>query len=414
MLEIDIMKNKPLKTIFHIDTNTTLYENVYSQRFNSPYTQKLGINTRKNTNGQFFEMFCCLTDTMMLSQQKITELIITLERLIHPLPPIAINQFFTSCLREEIKATNDIEGVHSSRKEIDQAIDQQQNPEERLNIRLWAIVNKYQMLLTKENIAFMTCQDLRKFYDEFVLDEVMKDTPKNKPDGTYFRTGPVSVSNGLKDIHNGLFPESEIIAVMNKSLELLNDESMPILLRISLYHYLFGYIHPFYDGNGRTSRFITSYYLAHNIHPLLGVRLSVTIKKAKRIYYKLFEDANTLINRGELTYFVFGFMKIIEKALQEIIDILSQKSELFQSLQKELNSKNIKKSDKKIYNILLQASLFSDNAGATIKEISETLGKHENTVQRNLQRLQDETNYVIVHKGHRAYRYELNLDNFFK
>ena len=68
----------------------------------------------------------------------------------------------------------------------------------------------------------------------------------------------------------------------------------------------------------------------------------------------------------------------------------------------------------KIYNILLQASLFSDNAGATIKEIAETLGKHENTVQRNLQRLQDETNYIIVHKGHRAYRYELNLDNFFK
>lgn len=356
-------------------------------------------------------MFCCLTDTMMLSQQRITELTIKLERLTHPLPPIAINQFFTSFLRDEIKATNDIEGVHSSRKEIDQAIDQQQNPEERLNIRLWAIVNKYQMLLTKENIPFSTCQDLRKFYNEFALDEVVKDDPKNKPDGVYFRIG--HVSSGLKDIHKGLFPESEIIATMNKSLELLNNESIPILLRISLYHYLFGYIHPFYDGNGRTSRFIASYHLAHHIHPLLGVRLSVTIKKAKRIYYKLFEDANDPLNRGELTYFVFGFMKIIEKALQETIDILSQKSERFHSLQKELNHRNIKKSDKKIYNILLQAALFSDNTGATIKEIAETLGQHENTVQRNLQRLQDETDYIIVHKGRRAYRYELDLDHFF-
>lgn len=406
------MKNKPLKTIFHI--NTDLYEKLYEQRFTSPYTQKIGIHTKPNTRGQLWEMFCCLTDTMMLSQERITELTINLERLTQPLPHIAINQFFTSCLREEIKATNDIEGIHSTRKEIDQAIEQQQNPEERVNTRLWAIVNKYQMLLTKENIAFSTCQDLRNFYDEFALDEVVKDDPKNKPDGIYFRSGHVAVSDGLKDIHKGLFPESTIIATMNKSLILLNNKDIPILLRISLYHYLFGYIHPFYDGNGRTSRFITSYYLSHNIHPLLGVRLSVTIKKAKRIYYKLFEDANDLLNRGELTYFVFGFMKIIEKALQETIDILSQKSDRFHSLQKELKNKDIKKSDRKIYYILLQASLFSDHSGATIKEIAKTLGQHENTVQRNLQRLQDETDYIIVHKGHRAYRYELNLDNFFR
>ena len=180
-------------------------------------------------------MFCCLTDTMRWWQERITELTIKLERLTQPLPHIAINQFFTSCLREEIKATNDIEGIHSTRKEIDQAIEQQQNPEERVNTRLWAIVNKYQMLLTKENIAFSTCQDLRNFYDEFALDEVVKDDPKNKPDGIYFRSGHVAVSDGLKDIHKGLFPESTIIATMNKSLILLNNKDIPILLRISLY-----------------------------------------------------------------------------------------------------------------------------------------------------------------------------------
>lgn len=406
------MKNKPLKTIFHIDEN--LYKSMYDQRFNSPYTLKLGIKTACNTKGQSYEMFCCLTDTMMLSLQKISELTIKLERLTQPLPPIAIKQFFTSCLREEIKATNDIEGVHSSRKEIDHAIDQQQNPEEKINTRLWGIVNKYQMLLKKENISFTTCQDLRNFYDEFALDEVIKDDPKNKPDGIYFRVGHVAVSDGLIDIHKGLFPEDKIISTMEKSLQILSNENIPILLRVSLYHYLFGYIHPFYDGNGRTSRFITSYYLAHNVHSLLGVRLSVTIKKEKRIYYRLFEDANNLLNCGELTYFVRGFMKIIEKALQEIIDILSYKSERFNLLQEELAKKDIKKSDKKIYYILLQAALFSDNVGATIKEIAETLGQHENTVQRNLQRLQDETNYVIVHKGKKAYHYELDLDNFFK
>lgn len=39
------MQNKPLKTIFHIDEN--LVDEIYKSRFYAPYTQKLGIYTKK-------------------------------------------------------------------------------------------------------------------------------------------------------------------------------------------------------------------------------------------------------------------------------------------------------------------------------------------------------------------------------
>ena len=404
------MQNKPLKTIFHIDE--TLVDEIYKSRFYAPYTQKLGIYTKKDSRDNTYEMFTCITPEMMLREQRINDLILKLERIIHPIPPIAIKQFFTSCLRDEIKATNDIEGVHSSRKEIDYALEQQQHPEEKKNTRLWGIVNKYQKLITNENISFKTCEDLRIFYDDFALDEVVNDDLKNIPDGKYFRKDSVSVNDGFKDIHTGLSPEDKIISTMTIALNILNDINTPLLTRISIFHYLFGYIHPFYDGNGRTSRFITSYYLAHNKNPLLAIRLSVTIKRAKRFYYKLFEDANQPLNRGELTYFILGFLAIFEKSLTETIEILEKKANDFNIYQKILFSSDLKKPDKKIYNVLLQAALFSDNLGATVKEIAETIDQHENTVQRNLQRMQEETNYVLVHHNQRAYRYELNLNNF--
>ena len=351
---------------------------------------------------------------MLLTMERINRLTVDLERIIKPIPPIGIQQFFMSCLREEILATNAIEGVHSTRKEVNDAIEQQDNSNDKYNIRLWGIVNKYSKLLNRELINFTTCKDLRAFYDEFVLDEIIKADPSNRPDGIYFRKGPVSVNNGIESIHEGVFPEDKIISCMETALNILNDKNMPILVRVGLYHYLFGYIHPFYDGNGRTSRFISSYYLSHYVHPLLGVRLSITIKKTKRVYYKLFDEANHPLNKGELTYFVVSFTAIIEKALQETVDILSKKSLQFTNLLSKLPVIVKSKKYLKIYDILLQAALFSDNIGATVKEIAASTHLHENTVQKHLQELQATTDHIIVHSTTRAYRYELNLDTCFK
>ncbi|WP_318259784.1 Fic family protein [Ruminococcus sp. YRD2003] len=67
----------------------------------------------------------------------------------------------------------------------------------------------------------------------------------------------------------GLAPESKIIDTMNKSLDVFNNNDIDIFMRIAVFHYLFGYIHPFYDGNGRTSRFISSYLLSRQLNPLI-------------------------------------------------------------------------------------------------------------------------------------------------
>lgn len=131
-------------------------------------------------------------------------------------------------------------------------------------------------------------------------------------DGGIFRKDPVDIESEIgKIIHRGLYPEAKVIETMDVALKILHSQDFPFLVRLGLFHYFFAYIHPFYDGNGRTDRFITSYFLKKNFHLLLGLRRSVYIKRNRKAYYKLFEETDSEINRGDLTPFLQGFLKIL-------------------------------------------------------------------------------------------------------
>lgn len=161
------------------------------------------------------------------------------------LPSIALNQYIKTCLIDEIKMTNEIEGVYSTRKEINDILDNLKNKNKR--DRLYGLVKKYELLLN-ENIKLNTCEDIRNLYNDLVLKEVIDDDALNEPDGQIFRANPVHVQNAIgKNIHDGLFPENLIIESMTNALNVLNNDNYDLLIRIAVFHYMFGYIHPFYD-----------------------------------------------------------------------------------------------------------------------------------------------------------------------
>ena len=72
-------------------------------------------------------------------------------------------------LVEEIKASNDIEGVHSSRREIQEAIDTNVTEVKRFS----SIVSKYRDILnTSGKKEFYINEDIRALYDELVSNEI--------------------------------------------------------------------------------------------------------------------------------------------------------------------------------------------------------------------------------------------------
>lgn len=327
-----------------------------------------------------------------------------LYKLIEVIPGAGITQFLYNRLIEEIKSSNDIEGVHSTRKEIKSALDSNEKK------RLSGIVNKYQKIIINEDIPLQTCQDIRNLYNDFLADEIKMEDPENLPDGVLFRKNSVDVvSETQKILHRGLYPESDIITTLESALNLLHASSVPNFIRIAIFHYLFGYIHPFYDGNGRMSRFITSYLISKHLHPTIGLQVSILIKKNRKSYYSLFEEADSEINRGDLTPFIIGTLTLICTAISYTTNILQKKQELYLSYQKKLDTWKIdNETTYKIYDILLQAAVFS-TWGATIDEIASTIQKTKSTVYSRFKTIPTER--YIISKSTRPYHYRLNLNS---
>lgn len=398
----------PLYEIYYKQNNEWFQE--YQKRFNNLFAKHLDINIKEFNREKEFQLFYCHTEYIVTLQNKIMFDFLRLQKLFNLLPGAGIDQFLKSCMIEEIQSTNEIEGVRSTRQEIREAIFAQgkYNPD----VRLWGIVNKYNKIINDENIKLKTCEDIRNLYDDFILDEIKRNNTSDIPDGNIFRKNSVDIVSGTqKTIHRGVYPESKIIDYMTKALQFLQDDSVSIFIRIAVFHYLFGYIHPFYDGNGRMSRFITSYFLSKNLHPTIALRLSVLIKQHKNDYYKLFENTNAQINCGDLTPFIIWSLEFIASAITSTYKLLFEKYELFSSLNQKLDEmlKNEDKTTKRVYNILLQAAVFSD-MGATSQEIVQTLKLSKRTIDARIKEIPNEI--LLVDKTSRPYHYKLRLSFF--
>lgn len=374
------------------------YEETYKSRFNNESTFHFNIKIHEN------EAFCCITPEIFNLSNEISKLDKKIFELEKKLPQAAINQFAKKSLIDEIVQTNYIEGVHSTRKEINLILSEPVN--NKIKRRFKGLVAKYQML-SKETIPLKTCEDIRKIYDELVLNEVTEDDPQNAPDGILFRKEIAEVTTETqKVIHRGLYPEEKITNYMEQSLRILNDEGIPILIRISVFHYLFGYIHPFYDGNGRTSRFISSYLLSKNYEYLIGYRLSYTIKENLGNYYEAFRLSNDDKSRGDITPFVIMFLKIIFQSMSNLFEALYKRYESLNKYKQLLE--NRKEIDINVSYVLLQATLFSD-IGITKEELCETAGISRSTLQHRLKVI-DEKGYLITNKIGRENCYKLNIE----
>lgn len=270
------MQYRLLSSIFYSNNNE--YLKIYSDRYNSESSYRFDFNIKGNN------AFLVINHDIVQRIETIYTLDRDLLEKMNRVPPIALQQYTKKCLVDEIKMTNEIEGVNSTRKEINEILNDK--TENNKNKRLYGLVKKYELLM-EEEIKLNCCKDIRDLYDELVLEEVIEEDLKNKPDGRVFRKEKVYVQNSTgKIIHYGIYPEEDIIFNMIKGLNILNNDEYNYMIRIAVFHYLFGYIHPFYDGNGRTSRFISSYLLSKKLQFLVSYKLSYLYANSKYFIWR--------------------------------------------------------------------------------------------------------------------------------
>lgn len=381
------------------------YDTLYQNRFDSCSAYHLPIEIHGNP------AFIITTPEITL----LIEAIYTGNQLVNTLcgalPRIAVEQFINKNLIDEIMLTNDIEGVYSTRKEIKEILEA---PEHSAKKRKFSgLVRQYLKLLNFDNIPLDTSKHIREIYDEIVLNEISKE---DYPDGKTFRKGPVSVYSVTdKERHKGISPEKELLDFMDSSLKFLNKKhELSYLIRVSLFHYLFGYAHPFYDGNGRTSRFISSYLLKKYLHELVSIRISYTINNEKSSYYKAFDICNDPKNKGDLTHFVVMFLNIIHKSTENIYHALSEASEKMSHYIGLLKKFADSYTDDiiRVIDLLIQDKLFGEGR-VPIETITKHLEKSESSSRMIVKNILENTDLpVYVERERNKHLYGIDLDRF--
>lgn len=394
------MEYELLSKIFY--KKPTEYESIYDARFNSEASIKLPIKIHENVG------FIFNTNEITKLLVKIYKTINKINLLRTHLPNIAINSYIIKSLKDEIALTNEIEGVRSTRKEIEDAIDSIKNDK---NARFKGLVDKYFKLISNEIIPLNNCEDIRTIYDALVLPEIEKE---NLPDGILFRKEPVQVVSATqKEKHRGIMPESKIIESLDLCLDFLKNDDIDSLIKISAFHYLFGYIHPFYDGNGRTSRFISSYLIKNELNVLLALKLSYTVKNNINKYYKAFDVCNDRKNRGDITFFVVTFLELLSQASDDlytkIADLNDQLNYYNNIINTLVNEKVLNDKQAKCIFILCQNRLFDDTY-MNMNTLTELLEKSDTTTRKILKSLESK-NLLVKSRNKNQYLYSANLDS---
>lgn len=400
------MKYRLLSSIYYEDLIE--YENTYKKRYESESSYKYSFSIASN------KAFLVINNNILNLITDILKLDKMLTLKINYLPNIALKQYSKKCIIDEIKMTNDIEGVISTRKEITEILEDFSGKKK--GTRLYGLVKKYE-LLTQEDIDLNNCNDIRYIFDELVLNEVSAEDSQNIPDGEIFRKDSVYIQNKTgKTIHTGINPESKIIETLTNCLDMLKNENYNKLVSIAVFHYMFGYVHPFYDGNGRVSRFISSYLLSKELNPLISYKLSHTIKKNLDAYYKSFRIVNDEKNKGELTSFVEYFLGVLLDSLKDSMEYLNEKINRLNYFEKQLDSlyasQNIDTRELDILYILIQNTLFGEHS-ISVNELFDVTDLGLSKIRTSLKTLES-LGFVNSMKDGKRLVYEANLENLEK
>ena len=102
-----------------------------------------------------------------------------------------------------------------------------------------------------------------------------------------------------------------------------NKDKVNPLIMSSVFHYEFVFIHPFADGNGRTSRLWQNVILSNWEGIFEYVPIESQIKKYQEEYYKAINNCNS---KGDSTEFIEFMLKMIDETLLDLLDTTSIQS----------------------------------------------------------------------------------------
>ena len=372
-------------------------EEEYIKRIENPATfiTDLKINPIKRGNkilDKEYSLFYLNLIEHTLLQEKIIKNSNKINLISNELPQIAVKDIIIKILSNELDKTNKIEGIETIKSEIYSSLKDDKKSSKKNN-KLEGIIKKYKDIMEKnfkDTQHIDSLSSFRKIYDEMFED--FEKSGNYKLDGKYFRKDTVKVINGLGNtIHIGINGEEAIEKNMENLIQFMNRKDIPFLVKASISHFFFEYIHPFYDGNGRFGRYLLSLYLARKLDILTAFSISYSISKNLDDYYKSFVEVEDVNNYGEITFFVENILKTIKSGQEMIIELLNDSIIRFNHSMEILNeiAKDLSEKENIMLQIYLQNYLFNDFEEITNVELSYIIGDlTQQTINKYTQELE--------------------------
>lgn len=364
------MEYKDLATLYHIDSSSdrnSSIQNILTERRESDSTFDIDFELPSGN------LFLAVPRELSTLNQRVLRRERKVSNLMRSLPGIAGSEVLRSLALDEVVNSNSVENIHSTRKQIEEALEFSDPSKVRIK-RFREFAQLYIDLIFGEYERPESPQDIRNIYDKVMSGEEVE----YPPDGVLFRKDTVNITDDVKVIHSGLHPEEVIIDAMEAMLKLVNSPEIPELYSALISHYIFEYVHPFYDGNGRTGRYLLAMYLEEPLSKATALSLSRVIAENKNQYYQAFQNVENPLNHAEITFFVITMHELILKAQDELIERLESNIDTLKTINdliEKLNSSGkYKGKELDIIYALLQQNAF----GVTPSMKFSTLSKYVN------------------------------------
>ncbi|PNZ34644.1 Fic family protein, partial [Mammaliicoccus vitulinus] len=282
------MEYKSLKKLFHMFGKGNM-ESEYEMRKRhfSSYVTNIYINPiqdGKQLLNVKYPLFFSMNKNIVKKHERILLNSSRIKHLSANQPDIATNAYIKKLLINELQSTNETENIRSTKKEIAEALNNKSNK----NKRFSGLVTQY-LMIHYGKFELNTVSDIRNIYDEIVSDEIKKDA---QPDGMMFRNGSIGVfdNSNNKWVHRNEYSETEIFEFLTKYIDFTKNFDSSELIKIMASHYMFEYLHPFYDGNGRIGRYLIARMLNDMLDPYTALSFSYSVNNNKSKYYRAFEE----------------------------------------------------------------------------------------------------------------------------
>lgn len=398
------MKYEKLSKLFY-KKNKNDYINELNKRQSSYGSYLTPLTVKGFRKGQVinesYQLFYVNTHELMALNNKVLKNSSKISTLISRLPKFIVEPYFRKLIVNEAQSNNEIEGIRSTKRELKEVLSELMKSENKSK-RFKGLMKTY--LFINQIKPFTEIEDFRKLYDDLVADEIDKE---DAPDGELFRKGYVEVNDGVHTTHIGVSSEIKIVEMLNALIKFLDDHQHPELYRFMVAHYYYEYIHPFYDGNGRTGRLLVCSYLSRYLERYSAITFSYAVNKNKSKYYKALEEIPSPLNKGEMTFYLMDMLELLSLGQEGIIEDLELNLSKLERINESFKSDKWdgRREESLILRTMTSLSVFvDDEADFPVAKLMEISAHSRYKVNQIMNKLEEGGYVTVASQRPKAYK----------